>query len=499
MIPLKSIGYIVSTLLALPIIVLCGHILVGFLSFYENLNYFMSANFLQAMLHSIVLSSISSFISLLLGFIVSLGFYTLHTKRLKLFFILLLMTSFVLQPVILLSVFQEVSFFLNMDAFWQSMIVSIFHLIPLSGLAFIYILSTLNGLAFQNSLSIAPFRHVIKIIIFPQLKQFILALYFLLFILVFIDQAVPSILGYRTYTEDLLAQMTLMENIEQIALSALPSYLLVFVFIILWYQLKQRIFYREQIVSQKGTLRLPLKWLGFLMLGFTNIYLLWIIFGLSLTFFNSDIYTLLQDNIEVVSTSMGFALMTSLLTLCMALTIHHILEKYTHTLFKKLFFNIFLFYLFIPHSLISLVLLDIYQWIGYFSIFTDYLVFFIGYIFILLPIALFLIYILKKLEKEDSFLLFLPVTALNKWIKIILPHMYLKWLLMLFILMVFSLNELSVSILLIPPGFETMIVKIYNLLHYGDKPTIAFLSLVQLFFVILIFSIIGWISKKVYK
>jgi len=498
-IPLKYIGYVVLTLLALPIFVLCGYILVGFLSFSESLNYFMSANFLQVMLHSIILSSISSFISLLLGFIVSLSFYTLHTKRLKLFFILLLMTSFILQPVILLSVFQEVSFFLNMDAFWQSMIISIFHLIPLSGLAFIYILSTLNGLAFQNSLSIAPFRHVIKIIIFPQLKQFILALYFLLFILVFIDQAVPSILGYRTYTEDLLAQMTLMENIEQIALSALPSYLLVFVFIILWYQLKQHIFYQEQIVSKKGSLRLPFKWLGFLMLGFTIIYLLWIIFGLSLTFFNSDTYSLLQDNIEVISTSMGFALMTSFVTLCIALMIHYVLEKYTHTLFQKLFFSIFLFYLLIPHSLISLVLLDIYQWVGYFSTVSDYIVFFIGYIFILLPIALFLIYILKTLEKDDSFLLFLPVTALNKWLKIILPRMYLKWLLILFILMIFSLNELSVSILLIPPGFETMIVKIYNLLHYGDKPTIAFLSLVQLFFVILSFFIIGWISKKVYK
>ena len=499
MISFKYFAYALLALLALPLLTLSAYVFVGLFTSSENLSYFMSASFIQAMLHSMILSSISSFSALVLGFIVSLGFYSLHTKRFRLFFILLLMTSFVLQPIILLSVFQEVGFFLNMEAFWQSMIVAICHLIPLSGLAFIYILSTLNGLAFQNSLSLAPFRHVVRFIIYPQLKQFIFALYFLLFILVFIDQAVPSILGYRTYTEDLLAQMTLMENIEQIALSALPSFLLVFVFIIIWYQLKQHISYQEQIVSLKGTLHLPFKWLGFSILGFISIYLLWMIFGLYFTFFNSDTYSLFEDNIEVISTSMGFALMTSFITLCVALVIHYVLEKYTHTLFQKLFFSIFLFYLLIPHSLISLVLLDIYQWIGYFSTFSDYMVFFIGYIFILLPIALFLIYILKILEKDDSFLLFLPVSTVNSLMKVILPHMYLKWLLIFFILMIFSLNELSVSILLIPPGFETMIVKIYNLLHYGDKPTIAFLSLVQLLFVILAFSLIGWISKKVYK
>jgi ABC-type Fe3+ transport system permease subunit len=335
----KYSGYVLLAMLALPLLVLGAYVFFGLFSSSENLSYFISTSFTQAMLHSVILSSVSSFISLLLGFIFSLGFYTLHTKRFKLFFILLLMTSFILQPVILLSVFQEVDFFLSMDSFWQSIIISIFHLSPLSGLAFIYIFSTLNSSSFQNALAIAPFRHVTKFIIFPQLKQFILALYFLLFILVFIDQAVPSILGYRTYTEDLLAQMTLMENIEQIALSALPSYLLVFVFIMFWYQLKQHIFYQEQMISLKGTLHLPFKWLGFLMLGFTIIYLLWMIFGLSLTFFNSDTYSLLQDNIEVISTSMGFALMTSFVTLCLALMIYYILEKHTHTIFQKLFWD----------------------------------------------------------------------------------------------------------------------------------------------------------------
>lgn len=451
------------------------------------------------MVQSISLSTFASLISLILGFLFGLGFYTLKTKMFKILFILLLMISFVLQPIILLSVFQELEYFLNMKAYWQSMLISVFHLSPLSGLAFIYMFSTLNSLAFQNALAIAPFKHIAKFIIFPQLKQFMTVLFVLLFILVFINQAVPSILGYRTYTEDLLAQMTLMENMEQIVLSALPSYLFVIVFIVLWLRLKKNSIQYKYTLSTENTLYFNFNWLGFSMLGFLLLYLLWMFTSLILTSLTIDTYRLIEDNFDVISTSMGFAFMSALVTLFIALVIQHTLEKYSYIFLQTISFSMFLFYLLIPHSLISLILLDIYQWIGYFSIFTDYLVFFIGYIFILLPIALFLIYILKTFEKDDSFLLFLPVSAFNRWMKIILPHMYLKWLLILFILMIFSLNELSVSILLIPPGFETMIVKIYNLLHYGDKPTIAFLSLVQLFFVILAFSLIGWISKKVYK
>ena len=49
----------------------------------------------------------------------------------------------------------------------------------------------------------------------------------------------------------------------------------------------------------------------------------------------------------------------------------------------------------------------------------------------------------------------------------------------LVILFFLVLNEVTTTVLLVPPGFETIIVKIYNLMHYGDFKTVAFLSLLQ--------------------
>jgi ABC-type Fe3+ transport system permease subunit len=68
------------------------------------------------------------------------------------------------------------------------------------------------------------------------------------------------------------------------------------------------------------------------------------------------------------------------------------------------------------------------------------------------------------------------------------------------ILMVFSLNELAINILLIPIGLEVLIIKIYNLLHYGDYNTITFLALNQIIVVTLLILVsLLFIRKKVYN
>jgi len=114
-----------------------------------------------------------------------------------------------------------------------------------------------------------------------------------------------------------------------------------------------------------------------------------------------------------------------------------------------------------------------------------------------MPITMVLLYLLQKHEREDHFLTFFSIAFYDRWTKIILPKYSIQWTIVLFVTALFALNELSVSILLIPPGFETMVVRIYNLLHYGDKATVAFLSLVQLLFVMLLFIFLGWLSKRV--
>ena len=67
---------------------------------------------------------------------------------------------------------------------------------------------------------------------------------------------------------------------------------------------------------------------------------------------------------------------------------------------------------------------------------------------------------------------------------------------MVIILMVFSLSELSSTILLIPAGEETIIVKTYNLMHYGDFSSVAFLSLMQISLILISMSSIGFLLRR---
>src|SRR5262249_28334739 len=42
-----------------------------------------------------------------------------------------------------------------------------------------------------------------------------------------------------------------------------------------------------------------------------------------------------------------------------------------------------------------------------------------------------------------------------------------------------SLAELTATVLTVPPGMETVILRLYNLLHYGDQRGVMTLALVQ--------------------
>ena len=42
-----------------------------------------------------------------------------------------------------------------------------------------------------------------------------------------------------------------------------------------------------------------------------------------------------------------------------------------------------------------------------------------------------------------------------------------------------SLAELTATVLTVPPGMETVILRLYNLLHYGDQRGVMMLALVQ--------------------
>ena len=61
-----------------------------------------------------------------------------------------------------------------------------------------------------------------------------------------------------------------------------------------------------------------------------------------------------------------------------------------------------------------------------------------------------------------------------------LPEKGAVWTLQFLILAVLALYELDIPLLLAPAGTEVLVVRIYNLLHYGDTVSIAILSMAEI-------------------
>lgn len=495
---MKLLTYSLVLLFAIPILVLGIYLLKGIYEESHMMHYFIQDSFLTALKHSLVLSSLSAVLALGIGILFAKSFYTLKNSMLKLLYLLVFAILFMIQPIIILAIAKQIELFGTFSALLQSITIATLHLVPLATFFWIaiYRYTQTESLHIAQYIS-SSWRKTYWYILFPQIRSKLILAFLFLFILVFIDQEVPSILGYHTYTEELVSQMTLMEEIQTIALSALPSFILVGILclgIILGFKKNISWFSNMVFLEKESHANFGKMILLMLYLSLGGMLLLLVQTSLTLS-----IKTLWNNNVEVILQTMGLAFGVSLGTFVLGITLQYILKYYASKTMHIIWVSLLLFYLLLPHSLISLVLLDIYQKIGIFSSKGDFILFAIGYILVLLPVASLLFYIFSAVKKKDYFLDFFPVSSYHRWMKIILPTQWIIWTIIFLVLMTFTLNELSVSILLVPPGFETMIVKIYNLLHYGDKANIAFLSLMQLLFLIGCFVILSLLGKKAFK
>ncbi|WP_169314712.1 ABC transporter permease [Acetobacterium woodii] len=70
-----------------------------------------------------------------------------------------------------------------------------------------------------------------------------------------------------------------------------------------------------------------------------------------------------------------------------------------------------------------------------------------------------------------------------------------KWLAAMLIVFALSMGEFGVTLLIMPPGYQTLTIKIYNYLHYGSSDVVAVLCLFMVFIIslvlIVLFKLLG--------
>ncbi len=99
-----------------------------------------------------------------------------------------------------------------------------------------------------------------------------------------------------------------------------------------------------------------------------------------------------------------------------------------------------------------------------------------------------------ELQSEEVALL-AGASRTKVMLRIILPQLRPSAVTAFFLVFICCFSELSATLLLVPPGRETIAVKIYNLMHYGADDMVASLCL----FIIMVMFLAGFICRTCYS
>ena len=442
--------------------------------------------------NSLKLAFIVGLVSSFFAFCAAILFYHIKNKTIRNFFLMTLFFLFATAPIIYTSLLSEIALFNTLSPLLRSVIVLTLWLLPLASGIMILMMHYMD----QSSLNTLKFLSLPKTTIFKEilLKQNyfpFLGTFFLVFMMVFVQEEVPSFFGYRTYAEDFLSRIILMENFESTLFYALPFILLAFGSAMLFYFL-----IRENVWQLFDDLITPLEKLDlihsqkvvyFTVISFVAVAL-FILFGLMYKVEYSMLISLFSENSSILFNSFFLSFLAALCATVLSL---YFVNYFNRSRPKMILLIVLLsLYWFLPSSLTALVLLKFSQLFYSNSEVYAYVLLLYGYVLRVLPVALIIMMIISRYNKSSYLLRLIKISRWHLFFTIVLPMQWKKWLMVLVILFFLVLNEITTTVLLVPPGFETMIVKIYNLMHYGDFKTVAFLSLLQSMLVLAALSLL---------
>lgn len=467
----------------------------------ETLLSFCSFSFLKKIGHSILLSTTVTGVSTLAGAALSYIFFGLKFSWQRTGMLFLMLVVFSISPIIYLVAMTRFELFNLLPIFWQSVIVLAIHMSPLPFAFLVVTVGFFNTSALNVAFLSSPPRSVFRHIIIPQLYFPLIIAGLIIFMSVFSHHEVTSFLGYRTYAEDFLSRVVMTTELPEASVHSIPFLLLgcVAVALVSWlisqshfYNLFDQTYNPTSLIIQSHKVPLLI----------STIFLACIILGTFITLLKSvdgsTLYSMVTDNLGPVKNSICIALLSAVIATTCACNLHTFFRKGRNRTTLLLGVTILLFYWFLPSSLSALGIIGLTHKLNLNSQFYDFIVLLFGYQTKLLPLALLIIAALQMVHKtqEDIVTKLLIISKYDIFTKLIIPVQWPQWLLTTTILTVIALNELSLTILLVPPGVETVVIKIYNLMHYGDYSLVSFLSLVQISLISIIVLLTSEIIKR---
>jgi iron(III) transport system permease protein len=350
--------------------------------------------------------------------------------------------------------------------------------------------------------------HTIRRITLPLIAPHIFAGAIFVFIFSIIDFGVPDILRFNVYPVEIFIQFSAFYDEGAATLLSMPLIVITLFFIFLqrWY-MKNRSYIN---ILGGGSKALEFR------LGKMNIFAY--IFCLFIVFFSffSVVIPLavllsiagpLSSYVRVINTSIGqisysviLASTGAFVALFLGFFLAYIIERS-----KAKWKNLLIFATFVPLAIpavtLGIGLIKIWNRPIADFVYGSSFIIILGYIARFIPFSVITISSgLKQINQrlEEAAFLITP-NQTKVMLRIVLPMLTYSLIAGFFVVFILSFGELGTTLLVIPPGRETIPIKIYNLMHYGADQMVAALCLILIIVIFTFSGLFFIIHKKVMK
>jgi len=335
-------------------------------------------------------------------------------------------------------------------------------------------------------------KKTITKIILPLLTSHILLSMFLTFVFAISEYIVPSFLRVNTFSGELFAQFSAFYDLEGalvysilfLSISFILSFLLFFYF-------RDKKIYSISSYFKNPTPFINLDWhKSFAVHIFFIIILLFsFVIPSIVVILESElkIFDALSSSYKQVMNSLFISVLSSLLITITAFIVYQKVKE-------KNIFSIFSLPLSLSSPLIAISIINLYILT---PIYGTIFILLLAYMMKYLPISILIFFIFgSQISSEVENASRIYVNTFKKFFKIILPLSIGGIISSLFLLTILIINEVDISLMVSPPGFQTLSLKIETLMHYGNYSFVASLSLFLIFLSITLYILYSWLVTR---
>ncbi len=337
----------------------------------------------------------------------------------------------------------------------------------------------------------------------PLLFPHILSGAIFVFIFSVIDFGVSDILRVNVYPVEIFIQFSAFYNERAATILSLPLIAITIILVILQKLYMKNRSYFNVAGGISGSIRYHLGGVNFLVIG-----LVFIVIGLSAGLPVAVLLKVagsLSNYIKVLTVtwdqiiySLIIASSASVIILFLSFSLSCIIER-SRMRIRTILEISALIPLAIPATTLGIGLIKVWNQPVVDIVYGSSLIIIFGYIARFLPFSL--ITISSGLKQINPAMEEVGSLSTNRWVlivmKIVTPLLRHSLIAGLFIIFILSFGELGTTLLVIPPGNETIPIKTYNIMHYGADHMVAALSLILIAIILTVSGLFIFCNRKI--